>query len=96
MSNSLQSLTRCLAVAAVLVALPSVAAAQQLPSGLPPEANNPAVRAAAVACAGDIQKFCPTVQPGGGRIVRCLVANRDGVSDACRAAILTAKSALGR
>lgn len=91
MSRSSHWTARFLTVA-IVAALPALASAQQLP----PEANNPAVRAAAAACSVDIQKFCPTVLPGGGRIVRCLVANRDGVSEVCRAAILTAKSALGR
>ena len=62
---------------------------------LPPEANNPAVKAAAAACAGDIQKYCPAVQPGGGRIIRCLAANKDGVSQTCRESIFKAKAALG-
>jgi hypothetical protein len=69
--------------------------AAALAQTLPPEANNPAVRAAASQCQGDIQKFCPNVQPGGGRIVRCLVANKDGVSAQCRDSILKAKAALG-
>jgi Cysteine rich repeat len=63
---------------------------------LPPEANNPAVQAAAEICKGDIAKFCPTVVPGGGRIVRCLVANKENVSVPCVDAILKAKTALGR
>lgn len=61
-----------------------------------PDANNPAVKAAASACAVDIQKFCAGVQQGGGRILRCLGASRDGLSAGCRSSILQAKSALGR
>ncbi len=72
--------------------IPVGAFAQQLP----PEANNPAVRAAASQCQGDIQKFCPNVEPGGGRIVRCLVQNRDAVSAACKESIGKARTALGR
>lgn len=87
------------AVVAVAVSLfatlPHAARAQQ-PSGLPPEASNPAVKAAAAACQGDIQKHCASVIPGGGRIVRCLAANRADVSEGCRNAILAAKAALGR
>lgn len=77
-------------VAAVL--LPGAVLAQ----GLPPEANNPAVQSAIAACRSDVSKFCPSVVPGGGRILRCLAENQNGVSQVCRDAILTAKTALGR
>jgi hypothetical protein len=53
------------------------------------------VQAAHAACAGDIAKFCPTVQPGGGRIVRCLVANGPQLTPACRSGMLAARSAVG-
>jgi Cysteine rich repeat len=77
--------------------LPYSAHAQQPPlQGLPPEASNPAVQAAWSACNGDIQRYCPDVQPGGGRIVRCLVFNLTSLTLACRSGMLTAKSALGR
>lgn len=35
-------------------------------------------------CRADVQKLCPSVQPGGGRIVACLKDNSDKVSDACK------------
>jgi hypothetical protein len=77
-------------------ALPAMALAQTLPpQDLPPQANNPAVRSAAVACEADIQKLCPDVQPGGGRIVRCLIGQRSAISPVCRDSILKAKAALG-
>ncbi len=47
-----------------------------------------AIRAA---CAEDAQKFCATVQPGGGRIIACLKEHKDSLSDRCKqAAGLTA------
>lgn len=77
--------------------LPFAARAEQPKiQGLPPEASNPAVQAAWRACNGDIQKFCPEVKPGGGRIVRCLVANIPSLTPACRNGMVTAKAALGR
>lgn len=72
------------------------ATAQQLPAGLPAQANLPAARAAMSACNGDVQKFCPMVQPGGGRIVRCLAANEDKISQSCRDGMLKARAALGK
>jgi Cysteine rich repeat len=83
---------RALLVACVLVTTAHAADAQVLP----PEASNPAVQVAAEICKPDIVKFCPTVVPGGGRIIRCLVANKQDVSPACVDAILKAKTALGR
>jgi hypothetical protein len=39
------------------------------------------------ACAFDFQRLCRGVQPGGGRVVQCLLANRDALSPACGAAL---------
>ncbi len=35
-------------------------------------------------CRADLQKLCPNVQPGGGRLVACLKENKDSVSDTCK------------
>jgi Cysteine rich repeat len=87
-----------LLIAAVMASLvvPVAARAGEPSNGLPPEASNPAVQAAWFACNGDIERFCPDVQPGGGRIVRCLVSNFTNLTYACRSGMLTAKSVLGR
>ena len=37
----------------------------------------------------------PAVQPGGGRIVRCLAANQDKISTDCRDGMMKARAALG-
>jgi len=42
------------------------------------------------ACAGDVQKLCANVPPGGGRILACLKQNQDQVSDGCKQAIAKA------
>jgi cysteine rich repeat protein len=43
------------------------------------------------ACQADVQKLCPNVQPGGGRIVDCLAQHKDDVSTQCKQAILQAR-----
>ena len=37
------------------------------------------------ACKADIEKLCPGVKPGEGRIVSCLKEKQNEVSDACKA-----------
>jgi hypothetical protein len=37
------------------------------------------------ACKADVEKFCKDVTPGGGRIMACLKAYEDKVSEACKA-----------
>lgn len=44
------------------------------------------------ACAADLKKFCPDVQPGGGRIRACIAAHRDDLSQGCRDALLQARA----
>ena len=36
-------------------------------------------------CSADVQKFCASVQPGGGRIMECLKAHEADLSPACKA-----------
>lgn len=40
------------------------------------------------ACRSDAAQFCAQVTPGQGRIVSCLAARRDDLSDYCRSAML--------
>jgi Cysteine rich repeat len=63
---------------------------------LPPEASNPAVISAWLACRTDINIYCPDVRPGGGRIVQCLIDNKMKLSKPCIFGMLDAKQALGR
>lgn len=45
------------------------------------------------ACASDVRAVCPGVQPGGGRILACVQANADKISQPCKDAIASAKPA---
>ena len=43
------------------------------------------------ACQDDVQKFCASVSPGGGKILKCLRAHRDELSTTCQNQIAQAK-----
>ena len=43
------------------------------------------------ACRPDFEKFCKNVQPGGGRIVNCLLDRQKDLSDACYQALARKK-----
>jgi hypothetical protein len=79
-------LSICLAVAAQSTLADDTPAAPA--PGMPSREAMSEVRSA---CATDVQKLCPGVQPGGGRIVACLKEHKDEVSDPCKQAILKAK-----
>src|SRR5580700_1352626 len=58
--------------------------------------GQPSLSAIRDACAGDAQKLCAGVQPGGGRVVACLKEHKDALSDRCKqAAGLTANPSKG-
>lgn len=52
----------------------------------------PADNQARGACKEDIQKLCPDVKRGGGRIAACLKNNSDKLSDACKTQIAKART----
>jgi hypothetical protein len=103
MTKSLLPLFVCCVFAAHAVAddlLPTPPSSAQSPTqpsaqspGQSPPAQGPsqqAVAEARAACDSDIQKFCSTVQPGGGRILACLKEHKDQVSDGCKQAVTKA------
>jgi cysteine rich repeat protein len=47
------------------------------------------------ACADDLQRFCPGVQPGKGHLIQCLSAHTRGVSAACENMITTMRPQRG-
>lgn len=66
--------------AALLTTLLLAANAYAAESG-EPEHNGP--------CKADVQKLCPDVKPGQGRIRACMKEHKDQLSDACKSAIKT-------
>jgi hypothetical protein len=48
------------------------------------EEANKKLEEAQQACAEDIQKFCKDIQPGGGRIAKCLKEHACDLSPACK------------
>jgi hypothetical protein len=62
-----------------------------LPMPVPAPAPSPSPNAVRAACEADVPKVCPGVQPGGGRIVQCLVQHQNEVSETCKQALTKAK-----
>ena len=47
-------------------------------------------------CKADIQRLCPGVRPGGGRIVQCLKAHQNEVTIGCAKELKSMKAEMGR
>ena len=84
MKKMILLLTLCAAFAA-----PSAIADE--PPAAPSLSPSPSPNAVRVACEADVPKVCPGVQPGGGRIIQCLVQHQNEVSEACKQALAKAK-----
>lgn len=74
-----------LALSGILLALWITPAASQMP----PE-HRQAVRQA---CSGDIQRVCPSITPGGGGLLKCMVQNMAKLSPGCQGALQAARAA---
>ena len=46
-------------------------------------------------CGQDLHRFCYGVQPGGGRLIQCLLSNRSQLSPACISRVAAARPTLG-
>jgi hypothetical protein len=47
-------------------------------------------------CRADVQKYCPDIEPGGGRFLQCLEQHSDELSGACRQHVQHKQAALDR
>ena len=76
-----------------LCLLASLAVADEpTPPSQAPHPSPELMKEVRAACAGDVQKLCPGVQPGAGRILQCLNEHKTDVSETCRQAILKARA----
>jgi hypothetical protein len=76
-----------LIVALAVMAVACVPARSQDAPSPKPAVSEPlraAMAAARAACADDVKKLCAGVQPGAGRIRRCIGSHRDQLQPACR------------
>ena len=87
MKKAMLLLTLCAAFAA----RSAIAEPPPVPSPLPAPAPSPSPNAVRAACETDVPKVCPGIQPGGGRIIQCLVQHQNEVSEACKQALAKAK-----
>jgi hypothetical protein len=62
---------------------------------IPEAMRNQAISVAQV-CRADYDRLCSNIRPGGGRILACLSANIQGLSEPCRAALPDAKNLASR
>jgi hypothetical protein len=82
--------------ALMTVGLFTTAAFAAEPTTPPAPAQHPMMNAVRAACAEDTKLLCGNVEPGGGRIVRCLRENEDKLSQQCKDARAAARSSIER
>ena len=93
MSRSTELFIRC----AVAVVLAVMVGGALRPQSLYAQAGSPqALADAQAACAGDVQRLCAGVPPGGGRIVACIKQHQAELSDGCKQALVKAMGGSGR
>ncbi len=52
-----------------------------------PEMDPEELKALRTYCKADVERLCPNVQPGGGRIKACLMSNKEQMSVGCAQAL---------
>jgi hypothetical protein len=71
-------------------AVSSLALAQGAPPAPPPDDGHGFAKVRE-ACKPDVERLCPDVKPGGGRIRECLKTHEADLSDTCKGAIKEAR-----
>jgi len=70
-----------------MAAFPLCVHAQEQGNEPPPPGRGGPPAAMRQACKDDVKSFCSDVQPGGGRIIRCLHDHYKAISDGCYAVL---------
>jgi Cysteine rich repeat len=83
--------TRSILFTAIIGAAMSGGTVASAQTQVPPEMRKQAMSLAQT-CKADYEKLCHDVQPGGGRILRCLSDSNEKLSSACRAALPDAQA----
>jgi hypothetical protein len=47
-------------------------------------------------CKADVERLCAGIEPGGGRLIECLKANKEGMSVGCAQALMKLKEKAGK
>ncbi|ORE96341.1 cysteine rich repeat-containing protein [Acuticoccus yangtzensis] len=82
------NLTKRLAVAAFTAsALMSGVAGATAQTQQMPDLSRAEMKQIFVSCREDYKRYCSTVEPGEGRIARCMADNRDQLSSQCRTTV---------
>jgi hypothetical protein len=81
-------IVRDLVLAAIVAALLAAATAALTRA----QAGDAQAAAPRQACVADVERLCPGVPRGGGRIRRCIVEKYDQLSDGCKAAMAAARA----
>jgi hypothetical protein len=89
MMRLVETLSQILSAAAVL-GLVGAVAAPPASAQVPVRTVTPEMRAALETCRADIERICPGVEPGEGRILACMREHRADITPACRAAVRAA------
>src|SRR5579885_1624813 len=76
-------LVRARMVVVTLLLMPIVLASRQETAAATTQPARATVVRFVVACGDDALRLCTGVQPGGGRVVRCLISHRSKVSPKC-------------
>ena len=84
-ATSMLAITMVALVALVMMVAASVFGSE--PSHSEESRRAAAAEAVRNACHADIEKLCPGVQQGGGRILRCLRDKQDQISEGCKSAL---------
>jgi len=73
------------------ITLAAIAAAAVGPGAAMAQPSPAQEREAMQACHADYQTLCAGVQPGGGRIIACLMQHAEKVSPGCKQALMSLK-----